>query len=192
MGNWSFYALFSGESCGYEIRKNSYTRIDVDFVGWSMNFIECFRSENPGEDQVPIGGRYANINWCKPDRGWFKVNTDAAVNNLKCGIGAGIIIKNHLEVVRCCSIRNFHENFSPQITEAISLLCGIKLAVEENFVSAVIEFDAKAVVDMIKMGVELAADVGTIIGDILCLIFGKPISIFFLFLEWPIRLHMVL
>ncbi|KAK2664984.1 hypothetical protein Ddye_003558 [Dipteronia dyeriana] len=79
--------------------------------------------------------------------------------------GAGIIIRNHLRVVR--------------------------FAMGENFVPAVIESDVKAVVDMINMGVAPTADVGTIGGDILCLIYGKPI-LFLLFLERPIRLHMVL
>ncbi|KAK2650769.1 hypothetical protein Ddye_018258 [Dipteronia dyeriana] len=104
----------------------------------------------------------AKVLRCKPDQGWFKVNTDVAIDMLKSGVGAGIIIRNHLGVVRCCSIQNFGANFSRQITEAIALLCGIKLAV-----------------DMINMGVAPAADVGTIIDDIICLICGKPISISF-------------
>ncbi|KAK2654951.1 hypothetical protein Ddye_008003 [Dipteronia dyeriana] len=117
-----------------------------------VNFMECFRSANSGEDQVLIGGRSDNINWCKPDQGWFKVNTEVVVDNLKCGVCVGIIIMNHLGVVRCCSIRNFRANFSPQIAEAIALLYGIRLAVEENFVPAVIEFDAKAVGGYDKYG----------------------------------------
>ncbi|KAK2635526.1 hypothetical protein Ddye_030318 [Dipteronia dyeriana] len=43
----------------------------------------------------------------------------------------------------------------------------------------VLEPDAKVVVDMVNLGVVLAADVGNIIGDILQLICGKHISISF-------------
>ncbi|KAK2646180.1 hypothetical protein Ddye_021375 [Dipteronia dyeriana] len=70
-------------------------------------------------------------------------------------------------------------NFSPQTAKAVALLCGIRLAMEANFVPVVVESDTKVVVDMVKMGVGPAADFGNIIGDILYLIVGKPIYISF-------------
>ncbi|KAK2638228.1 hypothetical protein Ddye_026023 [Dipteronia dyeriana] len=153
--------------------------MDDDFMGWSLNFLECFCSVNSDVDQAPIAGRGMTVNWCKPDHEWFKVNTDVVVDSLKCCVGVGIIIINRLGVFRHSFVLNLRVNFSPQIAEVVALFYWIRLAVEENFVPVVVKSYAKAVVDMIKLGVVPTVDIDTITGDILHLICGKPISISF-------------
>ncbi|KAK2657088.1 hypothetical protein Ddye_010140 [Dipteronia dyeriana] len=59
------------------------------------------------------------------------------------------------------------------------ILRGICFVVESSILPAIIESDAKRVVNLIKLGKSSYADVGTVINDILGLIGAFPISIVF-------------
>ncbi|KAK3231306.1 hypothetical protein Dsin_003187 [Dipteronia sinensis] len=56
---------------------------------------------------------------------------------------------------------------SPQVAEALALLRGIQFVVDSGLMPAIVESDAKVVVDMIKLGAAPMADIGVIISDIL-------------------------
>ena len=59
-----------------------------------------------------------------------------------------------------CQTSCLHACFSPQVAEAMAVLRGIRFAVDAGLVLAVIESDAKYVVDLIKLGdVAPSADV---------------------------------
>ncbi|KAK3183452.1 hypothetical protein Dsin_030738 [Dipteronia sinensis] len=62
--------------------------------------------------------------WCNPERGIYKVNTDAAMHNTFNCIGDGIIIRNHMGEVMGSYVQSFHA--------AVALLCGILFHVESG------------------------------------------------------------
>ncbi|KAK2645725.1 hypothetical protein Ddye_020920 [Dipteronia dyeriana] len=90
------------------------------------------------------------------NRWWrcFKVNTDAAVNRISKWIDVGIMV-----------------------AEGVALLRRIRFAVDSGLVHAFIDFDAKAVVDLVLIDVAPQANVGVIISDILSLTYCNVIYI---------------
>ncbi|KAK3204865.1 hypothetical protein Dsin_018911 [Dipteronia sinensis] len=144
------------------------------------------------------GSRLASINgvqWVKCHERWiprpysFKIfshrafgdlttaNTDATVCEATKKIGIGIIVRNHKGEVLGSSTRNMDACFSPQLAEAIAILRDIRFVIEFSLFPVIIESDAKQVVDLINLGKASAADVWTVINDILFLVKDFPISI---------------
>ncbi|KAK3218112.1 hypothetical protein Dsin_012082 [Dipteronia sinensis] len=94
--------------------------------------------------------------------GSFKVNTDVMVNGVGNHIGVVIVVRNHDSRV-------------------------MRFAIDSGLIHAVIESDAKVVVDLVLSGVAPQADVGVIISDIFLLIGCNAISISYV----PRRANMV-
>ncbi|KAK3231394.1 hypothetical protein Dsin_003275 [Dipteronia sinensis] len=92
---------------------NASVRNDEDVVGWSINFLDGFRSANSTADPNTMAKQDSVVKWCSPSRGCFKINTDAVVDKNKCYIGAGIIIRDYKGVVVRTFIQKIHINFSP-------------------------------------------------------------------------------
>ncbi|TXG48328.1 hypothetical protein EZV62_027622 [Acer yangbiense] len=85
-------------------------------------------------------------------------------------IGVGIVIRDHEGLIMVSSAQSISTSFLPQVVEAMALLQGIKFAMDTSLVPAIIESDAKSVVDIIRTGVAPLTDIGVIINDILSLI----------------------
>ncbi|KAK3195602.1 hypothetical protein Dsin_026912 [Dipteronia sinensis] len=66
-----------------------------------------------------------------------------------------------------CSTQVLEACFSPQVAEATAIFRGIVFAMDSGLVPAVIESDAKTVVELINSGKVPLDDIGTIIADIL-------------------------
>ncbi|KAK2650369.1 hypothetical protein Ddye_017858 [Dipteronia dyeriana] len=61
----------------------------------------------------------------------------------------------------------------------MAILRGIRFIIDAELLPAVIESDAKVVVDLVNVGVASSADIGLVVNDILSLLICFPISISF-------------
>ncbi|KAK0606076.1 hypothetical protein LWI29_033909 [Acer saccharum] len=132
-------------------------RCDESIVGWSYDFLSSFRAANFVKEGVARVVPAAVPNWCPQCEGLFKVNVDAAVKNghIRCGIWV-------------------------VVAEATAILYGIRFAAFAGFLPAVIDSDAKSVMDIINSGVVPRTEIGLVIQDILSLLSCFPISVFFI------------
>ncbi|KAK3206178.1 hypothetical protein Dsin_020224 [Dipteronia sinensis] len=163
---------------------------DEDVVGWAKNFIREFMSTN---SIVPIHlspSQAPMAKWCCPEFGFFNVNTDAAITGSSNRIGLGIMVQNHDGLVMVSSIQSIMACFSPQVAEATALLHGIRFVIDASLLPALVESDAKSVVDLVKAGLAPQSDIGTIISEILLISISFPISLS-LFLDKRIWLPIV-
>ncbi|KAK2661322.1 hypothetical protein Ddye_007855 [Dipteronia dyeriana] len=106
------------------------------------------------------------IRWKRPREGLFKVNTDATICIERNIVGLGIVIRNHEGEVMGCSSQSTVSNYTPQIAEACAIFRGLLFAKDAGLLPAVIESDAKTVVDLINVEAPSRADIGIVISDI--------------------------
>ncbi|KAK2642149.1 hypothetical protein Ddye_023912 [Dipteronia dyeriana] len=97
----------------------------------------------------------------------YKVNTDAAIKGGQSRVGVGIVVRNHSGLMMGSSSQNIVAFFSPQVAEAMAILRGIRFAVDSGLLPAVVESDAKAVVELVNGGVGPLADIGSVVLDFL-------------------------
>ncbi|KAI9166174.1 hypothetical protein LWI28_027515 [Acer negundo] len=138
----------------------------MDVVRWSINFLEGFHDANSLSESDCVSKLVLIVKWCKPGRGCFKANIDAAVDKNNCCIGTSCIIRDCRGVVRRSFTKKFLSNYTSQAAEALALLCGIRGIVDAGMVSVEVEYDAKVVVDMVNLRVVPSANIGNIIVDI--------------------------
>ena len=81
------------------------------------------------------------MKWQPPDIGFFKLNTDAAVDVSSQRVGLGMIIQDHLGFVMGASAQTMVANFPPNIVEAMTIFRGLTFAVESGLIMVVIESD---------------------------------------------------
>ncbi|KAK3219281.1 hypothetical protein Dsin_013251 [Dipteronia sinensis] len=143
-------------------------RSDEDIVEWAGNFLDEFRKAEEGKSDKSIVPKFnQNTRWGGPLDGMLKINTDAAVCSNRKIIGIGIVIRDHEGCVLGCSSLSIVANYSPQVAEATAILRGILFAVDTGLLPAVVESDAKSVVDLIIAVAPPLGNVGTVITDIL-------------------------
>ncbi|KAL0287181.1 UNVERIFIED_CONTAM: putative ribonuclease H protein [Sesamum calycinum] len=78
-----------------------------------------------------ISSRISIVKWIKPDRGWFKLNTDGASKENPGVTGAGGIIRNYLGKI----VLAFQEylGFSSNIEAKLKAIYkGVKLCIDSN------------------------------------------------------------
>ncbi|KAK2634843.1 hypothetical protein Ddye_029635 [Dipteronia dyeriana] len=75
------------------------------------------------------------------------------------------------------------------MAEAMVILRGIRFAVDSGLLPAVVESDAKYVVELINGGVAPLADIGFVVLDILSFNSTFPISISYMFIKANIIAH---
>ncbi|TXG59010.1 hypothetical protein EZV62_016839 [Acer yangbiense] len=96
----------------------------------------------------PILNRLLVVKWLKPNEGFYKVNTDVAIRTGLKKIGIDIIIQDSEGRVMGFSTQCMDALFHPLIAESTTLFRGSLFVMEAGLLSAVIESDAKAVVDL--------------------------------------------
>ncbi|KAL5856433.1 hypothetical protein ACOSQ3_003891 [Xanthoceras sorbifolium] len=74
--------------------------------------------------------------WFPPVLGYWKINTEFALDVTKGAVGVRIIIRNHLGLVCASAAQKLVANFSPMVAEAVALLLGISFAVNSGLCPA--------------------------------------------------------
>ncbi|KAI9194334.1 hypothetical protein LWI28_005155 [Acer negundo] len=107
-------------------------------------------------DPGPLDLQTTIVNWTKPEVGFFKLTTDAALLQATSKVCFGLMTRDQNGHVRRSSIQSLPASFSPQITEAVAICRGVVLAVNSSFLPLVVESNTKVVIDMIKGGRSLS------------------------------------
>lgn len=90
--------------------------------------------------------------WNAPQRGWVKVNVDAAVFTETDCVGIGSVIRDENGVFLRARTQKIRALFQPREAEAIALKKALSWVKEVGYQRCVFETDAKTVVDAYKSG----------------------------------------
>ncbi|KAK3228770.1 hypothetical protein Dsin_000651 [Dipteronia sinensis] len=82
------------------------------------------------------------VKWMPPREGFYKVNSDAAVDGVNRLVGVGLVIRGHHGGVRAASAQHLHVSFSPLIAEAMPVLRGLDFAIDTGLLLVILESDA--------------------------------------------------
>ncbi|KAL0305189.1 UNVERIFIED_CONTAM: putative ribonuclease H protein [Sesamum calycinum] len=96
-----------------------------------------------------ISSRISIVKRIKPDRGWFKLNTDGASKGNPDVVGAGGIIRNHLGQI----VLAFQEHLgltSNTTAELKAIYRGVKLFIDSNIRKIWVETDANVALKLIS------------------------------------------
>ncbi|KAK3222944.1 hypothetical protein Dsin_009969 [Dipteronia sinensis] len=113
--------------------------------------------------------REGEVVWKPPDSGWYKINTNVAINKLGKKIGFGIVIRDATGSVVASSSQSVIATLSPQVAEAEAILRGLHLARGLGLLLVTIESDAAMVVKWTNKGSHCGADVGLVLDDIVAM-----------------------
>ncbi|KAK0580682.1 hypothetical protein LWI29_005030 [Acer saccharum] len=131
---------------------------DVGFVvNWACNFIVECKATNLVHKPSPSVDVGVIIKWKPLDAGFFKINTDAAIDYLNQRIGIGVIIRDNSGVVRFAAVQNLKATFSPLVAEAMAVKCGIISTMVSGNVPFQIETDS---LHLVNHGVVPFIDLG--------------------------------
>ncbi|KAK3227400.1 hypothetical protein Dsin_007262 [Dipteronia sinensis] len=148
---------------------NASTRYDESVMCWATNFIVEFWVVNGVTAVKPCPSQNLNAKWSAHVEGYLKVNTDTTMNYDLNRIGFRIIMRDHTCQVMGYFIQRISARVSPQVAEAMADLRGVRFVFGSGLIPAIIESDAKSVMDLILDEVVPLTDVGTVISDILML-----------------------
>ncbi|KAL5739188.1 hypothetical protein ACOSP7_028110 [Xanthoceras sorbifolium] len=110
---------------------------------WVNNFLTEFRVANTIQKlqrSSPL------VRWRVPSPGWFKINTDAALDFCSRRLGFGIVIRDLNGLVMVSSSMVFSGFFSLEIADVTIVLRGVRLALEMGFSPICIESDDASIV----------------------------------------------
>ncbi|KAL5802996.1 hypothetical protein ACOSQ4_031301 [Xanthoceras sorbifolium] len=165
------YGLLGTPSCIWE--RNFASRI---FFSWASSFLDEFGAVvEPAK--FPSVVRHKDVKWKPPNAGMFKINTDAGVDVSKGHIGIGVVIRDHRGFVVALCAQGLDSLFSPSIAEALAILRGVKLAIDNGLSLFCLESDADVVVKMITSKFVPLSEIRVVVVEILHLLRGVTISI---------------
>ncbi|TXG67924.1 hypothetical protein EZV62_009199 [Acer yangbiense] len=154
-----------------KIHTSSNFRVEHIFA-WASNFLDKFRGASVSRPPISHSSSVSPdsvVKWAPPPTGSFKINSDAAVRVDSQLIGVGIVVKDSCGRVCASSVNRINACSSPSVVEAIAIRNGIRLAGDTDLLPAVLESDAKWVVDLINSNDDICADIGSIISEIVAL-----------------------
>ncbi|KAL5767563.1 hypothetical protein ACOSQ2_014346 [Xanthoceras sorbifolium] len=112
--------------------------------------------------------------WKVPSPGWFKINTDAALDSSRCKVGLGVVVRESYGLVLLSGSLVLDGLFSPKVAEALAILRGVQLALDSSFNPFCIESDAASVVHLISSRTNSFADIGLVVDDIILFLDRLP------------------
>ncbi|TXG66206.1 hypothetical protein EZV62_007481 [Acer yangbiense] len=136
---------------------------------WGLAFLHDFCEASRSKLKGQTGSNVVPC-WQALQLGAFKINTDAALHSSDKVSGIGVVIQDNDAHVRASLCQNLSAYFQPQIAEALAILKGLFLALNNGFVPAVLESDALTVVNSICLKMVPCNEVGVVIHDVLRLL----------------------
>ncbi|KAK3212651.1 hypothetical protein Dsin_017357 [Dipteronia sinensis] len=110
--------------------------------------------------------RLNDVKWKPSEKGFYKINYDAALNVSHQWVGIGVVIRDSQGQVMASSMQRIKAGYDPQLTEAVAVLRGIKLEFDTDLVPFVAEIDALGVVNRVNSGDPIASDIGMVEDEI--------------------------
>ncbi|KAK3219570.1 hypothetical protein Dsin_013540 [Dipteronia sinensis] len=150
------YSVHSGYHFGCELLSNSSTSglLNLSESWWKFlwrvkllvkatSFLEEFRNVNKAGVVDGCVNRLNGVSWCPQDTGFYKLNTDAAVDDVNGKVSCGIIIRDCDGSVMASSVQLISTGFSAQVAEAMAMLRGFIFAYDSGLFPCILESDAK-------------------------------------------------
>ncbi|KAL5770148.1 hypothetical protein ACOSP7_014302 [Xanthoceras sorbifolium] len=113
--------------------------------------------------------RCKNVKW--NNAGCYNINTDIAIDELNCRTSIKVIISDCRGLVMASCAQSLDSCFFPSIVKAMAILRGLRLAIDTSFVLALIESDAKSVVNLILSSFVPLSEIGIVTNEILSLLY---------------------
>jgi ribonuclease HI len=139
--------------------------------------IKCATEELEGFHLATANGQpvsQATVNrsqpWVKPPEGKLKINWDAAVCKKKKIMGVGIVIRDHMGVVRAAMCLSKPYVSDPVVAEALGAREAVELCRKLGLQSFLLEGDAKEIVSEIASGGASVGKYGSIVDHTLSLL----------------------
>ncbi|TXG48260.1 hypothetical protein EZV62_027554 [Acer yangbiense] len=122
---------------------------DIEVLEWAWSYLHDYRVAF-ARDNPKLTKEREPPKWKPPDRGVFKINTDAALNENDFQFGISVVIRNYQGHVMASLCQIIKASYQPQIIEAMAILKGIWLAVSLGLLPASLELNALTVVNMVE------------------------------------------
>ncbi|KAK2664867.1 hypothetical protein Ddye_003441 [Dipteronia dyeriana] len=113
-----------------------------------------------------ISNGYTVAKWIPHLGELFKINTDAALDMENNIVGIGAVIRNRQGEVMGSAVQRSEATYSHSLAKAIALLRGIEFAFDLGTLPAVVESDAKGVVELINSSRKNYSEIGLVCLDI--------------------------
>jgi len=104
--------------------------------------------------------------WTRPDDGWVKVNTDAAFDAATSTGSAGVVVRDHVGLVRAAATRRLDSVPDVLTAEAMAAKEGLELAAECGFQKAVLEVDCSELKKVLESSDGVRSSLGGLYSDI--------------------------
>ncbi|KAL5766513.1 hypothetical protein ACOSP7_017130 [Xanthoceras sorbifolium] len=139
--------------------------LDVeDVVPWSRAYLADFCAA-PFSVRPPKPLRFEK--WVAPSPGWFKLNSDAAVDVSNNRIGLGVVIRDGHGAVVAALAKGLNSLLSVDCAESLAILEGIRFAHSLGISPVGVESDSASVVGLINKKAPPSSELGLIISNIL-------------------------
>ncbi|KAL5758152.1 hypothetical protein ACOSP7_020763 [Xanthoceras sorbifolium] len=146
-------ALFSGKLLPAE-----------EIVPWSESFLSEFQTAN------------VSILWAAPSPGWFKINSDAAVDSVNKRVSFGVVIRDSYGHILAALAEPYPVLVSVVVAEAMVIRRGLQFASALGFHPVGFESDASSAISSILNKDPPLSEVGLVISDILALVSSLSVS----------------
>lgn len=152
--------------------KNACTHPE-EVVSKATRLLEEFKQVNKRGEKGKIArsGR-----WSPPPVGFYKLNTDGAVDVVNGKRGLGAVLRNEYgDLMGACAFPIFG-NFSPLVTELLALKAGLQFALDTRTLPILVETDCSEAVRLVNSTDHCWAEEGVLIADVKALMYDVGVS----------------
>ncbi|XP_048233082.1 uncharacterized protein LOC8283387 isoform X2 [Ricinus communis] len=139
---------------------------DEDFVGWAVNFLEEYNTEN----RKPARFKRDYHCWKPPDYGLLKLDTDAAVHFDKNISGLGMVLRDHKGCVKLVGSYPMKQGLPVEVVEAMAIKCGLSVASSHGLWPSVVESDSLQVVNAICNREVIFSELAAVLSEIFAML----------------------
>lgn len=142
-------------------------------VSTATRLLEEFKQVNKKEEK----GKIASFGrWSSPPVGFYKLNTDGAVDVVNGKRGLGAVLRNENgDLMGACAFPIFG-NFSPFVTELLALKAGLQFALGTRTLPILVETDCSEAVRLVNSTDYCRAEEGVLIADVKALMYDIGVS----------------
>ena len=106
-----------------------------------------------------------NVGWVFPQQPWLKVNVDGAVFERQRAAGVGVVIRDHLRLVRAALSMKIHAPLGSLEIEAKAMEEGMRFAWDHGFSLAIFEGDSMVVHNSLTGSITSLANICNLLCD---------------------------
>ncbi|KAK3224706.1 hypothetical protein Dsin_004568 [Dipteronia sinensis] len=137
-----------------------------EVVGWCKNSQSDYQACGTGKALKSVCNHRARNTWRPLDQSLFKIYYDAAIDDVRCRIGIGIVIQDFNGFVLVLWSQALVTGFSAQVAGVVAIQRKLQFCKDCGLALYVLESDTTVVVKWINYGSHVDLDCGEILSDI--------------------------